>query len=63
MPAHRALRRQHARAVLIKYGSEAQKQRWLPRIPRRLGLVVPGLPGARRRLRPRVGEDDRGARP
>jgi alkylation response protein AidB-like acyl-CoA dehydrogenase len=48
--------------VLIKYGNEAQKQLLAAAHPRRRRLVVPGLFGTRRGLRPGRGEDLRRAR-
>ena len=48
--------------VIMAFGTPTQQQRFLPRHPQRRGLVVPGLLGARRRLRPRLAEDARRAR-
>ena len=40
--------------VIIRFGNDEQQARFLPRILRGRGLVVPGLLRARRRLRPRA---------
>ena len=55
--AHRALRRQHARAGADQVRQRGAEAPLAAAHPRRLRLVVPGLLGARRGLRPRVGQD------
>jgi hypothetical protein len=45
----------HAGPTLIAEGTQEQRHDHLPRILRGEAVVVPGLPGARRRQRPRVG--------
>jgi hypothetical protein len=45
--------------VLMAFGNPAQQQRYLPKITVGRRMVVPGLFGARRRLRPRLGQDPR----
>ena len=48
--------------VIIAFGTEEQKKRFLPRMAEPRRLVVPGLLRARRRLRPRRPQDAGGAR-
>ena len=48
--------------VIIKYGNDEQKAALPAAHPARAGLVVPGLFGARRRLRPGGAEDPRRTR-
>ena len=43
--------------VIIAHGTDEQKERWLEPDPHRRGDLVPGLLGARVRLRPRLAED------
>jgi len=48
--------------VLLRFGTDAQKQRFLPRMYPRRGFLGPGLLRAGRGLRPRVAQDARRAR-